>query len=358
MKRSRTALVLFLCTFIATLSAVGFAEGESRPLSHSSGLQPDDLDQLDFGFSPSCSLGLPRGVAACESSLNMCGPGASFLPDDAIAAASWVANAWSDFVTGLTGAVTRQISECSDFLATRLREAESRAWHASDAELEAMCAEWIASEQAVAAQAASDSHFLYALSGAWRAKYAEATDCFDGFFSIERYLQHDDSCIVNLAADPRHSSGAYDAIILNESSQGLTADDAGDEDTVLQFVADNFGPAYVMAIRRHVPVRERHFEGLWTGCDSLPDASTAGWLDDANRAVTLQTWRAIVSPLADLAGQAAGGSRQVVTAITGHVAGWLAERGTSLASETPRSKPAKSFIPRNANRSNEPFITL
>jgi hypothetical protein len=363
MKRSRTALALFLCTFIVSLSAVGFAEGESRPLSRSSGLQPDDLDQLDFGFSPSCSLGVPRGIAACESSVGSCGPSACAVSAEAFTAVSWIANAWSDFFASLSGAVARQISDCSSFIAASVREAESRSWSASDAELEAMCAEWIASEQVAAAQAASDSHFLYALSGAWRSKYEASIDCFDGFFAIERYLQHDDFCTVNLAADPRHSRGSYDAIILNESSQGLTSDadgddEAGDEDAIVRFVAENFGPAYALAISRHVPVRERRYEGVWIGCDALPDASTAGWLDDASRAVTLQTWRAIVSPLADLAGQLAQGSQQVVNAVSGQIAGWLVERGTSLASELPPAKPSKAVAPRNANRSNEPFIIL
>lgn len=362
MKRSRTALALFLCTFIVSLSAVGFAEGESRPLCHLSGFEPDDVDQLDFGFRPSCSWSVPRGVAACESSFNIDGANGCFVTAEAMTTANWIGAVWSDWRLSLSGEISRQINDCASFVGSCLRNAELNTADCGDAEVELSCEDWIETEQAAAAQAAKDSHFLYVLSGAWRAKHRESVDCFDcfdGWFAIEECLRNDDSRTADIAADSRHSTGAFDAIILNESSQGINAEESAEDENeaIVRFVADNFGPMHALAISRHAPAREHQYEGLWIGCDAFPDASTQGWLDDAARAVTLQTWRAIVSPLADLASQAVRGSQEAVQVASQQIAVWLIERGASVVSESPRPQPSKPDGPWNATRSNE-FIVL
>ncbi|HEY2840841.1 MAG TPA: hypothetical protein VGJ26_16910, partial [Pirellulales bacterium] len=371
MKRSRTPLALFLCTFTFSLLAVGFADGESRPLTYACGLQPGDLDQLDLGYSPSCSLSVPRGVAACESSVNIDSPNTCPLTVEAISAADWITSVWDDFSpAGMVDSVARRIGDCSAYLAERWSGTLAQSTNGDDAQPQTVCADWITSERAAAEQAASDSQFLYALSGAWRTGQHDAfdcvesvdcfsgIDCFDGCGAIDRYLRNAKSAAAKVACATRECQFEDEAAILNRLSQGLpsceadeASDEVAEEKLLMRFVAENFGPAYAVAISRHAPIRQRRYEGLWSGCDALPDASIAGWLDDAARAATLQTWRAIISPMADLAGRAAQGSQVLVSIVSQQIAGWLIERRANIATQSPPTPPSKASAPRNATRS-------
>jgi|GEM_PF-5974308 len=365
MKRSRTALALFLCTFAASLLAVGFADGESHPPSYGHGLQPGDLDQLYLGFSPTCSLGVPRGTTACESSF-VCQsielePGnACPMTGEVLAAVEIISNGWTVLApANLTDAIARGIGQAGEFIARHASPPDVLVWEANDANLDHMCENWIAADAATARQSAIDARFLYAVSGQWRTSRQEPIDCIDGCWAVELYLGDGFADLADLAADPRHCRGGVEALSLNESSDGLDVAPASEDDAALRFVAAYFGPAHAMAISRHTLPRVHRYESVWSGCDELPDASIQGWLDELDRAAALQTWRAAMSPIADLAANAVEISQGAVSIVSRQIAGWLIERSENLAAETAPPEPTLApKRPRNANRSMEGFIIL